>query len=197
MHYVLLALVIIAGITSIVFLIKDNSTETQGLILGQTKTPELPTEVNPNFMTQVNECFMPTAAVYGYTLRTTSGFRSFEEQDNLFEQGRTVNGHIVTEAPAGKSIHNYGYAIDVVDRFREFEIDWEKLGRIAVYCGLEQGPEGDLPHFEHRSGLTTDQFQQGMRPPLLSLPCQILADRYAAEEKLTKQDLNECSTPNF
>jgi peptidoglycan L-alanyl-D-glutamate endopeptidase CwlK len=157
----------------------------------------MPTEINPNFITQVNECFIPTAAVYGYTLRITSGFRSLDEQVELFEQGRTIDGHIVTEAMPGKSIHNYGYAVDVADRNSAFEIDWEKLGRIGTYCGLEQGPDGDWPHFEHRAGLTTDEFMQGARPPLLSLPCQIMADRYAWQEPLTKEDLNTCGAPNF
>ena len=49
-----------------------------------------PTEINQNFLTQVNECFIPVAALYGYTLRITSGFRSISEQEQTFNQGRTV-----------------------------------------------------------------------------------------------------------
>ena len=40
----------------------------------------LPTAINPNFLTQVDDCFIPTAAVYGYTLRIVSGFRSMAQQ---------------------------------------------------------------------------------------------------------------------
>jgi hypothetical protein len=157
----------------------------------------MPTEINANFINQVNKCFLPTAALYGYTLRITSGFRSLDEQEELYLQGREINGHIVTEAPAGKSIHNYGYAVDVVDRFLAFDIDWDKLGRIGAYCGLEQGDEGDLPHFEHRAGLTTDEFKDGHRPQDLTLPCPVMEERFAKEEKLTRADLNSCGAPNF
>lgn len=41
-----------------------------------------------------------------------SGFRSFEEQRQLFEQGRTTQGPIVTRAKPGLSMHNYGLASD-------------------------------------------------------------------------------------
>jgi hypothetical protein len=157
----------------------------------------LPSDINSNFSNQVHQCFIPTAGVYGYTLRISSGFRSLDEQDDLYNQGRTINGHIVTEAMAGKSIHNYGFAVDVVDRFRGFDIDWEKLGRIGAYCGLEQGDDGDLPHFEHRAGLTTDQFRQGLRPPHLTLPCEIMSTRFASNEPLTLSDLKNCHAPQF
>jgi hypothetical protein len=157
----------------------------------------MPTEINANFINQVNKCFLPTAEVYGYTLRITSGFRSLDEQEDLYLQGREVNGHIVTEAPAGKSIHNYGYAVDVVDRFNAFDIDWDKLGHISAFCGLEQGDEGDQPHFEHRAGLTTDQFKEGHRPADLTLPCTLMDERYNAQQKLTLSDLRACGAPNF
>ncbi|HEX5429527.1 MAG TPA: M15 family metallopeptidase [Patescibacteria group bacterium] len=162
-----------------------------------TEPAPTPTEINQNFITQVNECFLPTAAVYDYDLRITSGFRTPEEQDNLYEQGRTIDGHIVTEAPAGKSIHNYGYAVDIADRTNGFDIDWNKLARIGAYCGLAQGGDGDLPHFENRGGLTTDQFKEGLRPPDLTLPCSLMKDRYEAGQALTISDLNACGAPDF
>jgi len=40
------------------------------------------------------------------------GFRSFEDQNALFQQGRKVPGEIVTNAPGGASPHNYGCASD-------------------------------------------------------------------------------------
>ena len=156
-----------------------------------------PTAINPNFIKQVNECFIPTAAVYGYNLRVTAGFRSMSEQIAMYDEGRTVDGHIVTEAPAGKSIHNYGYAVDVVDRYKGYDIDWDKLIKIGEYCGLESGGPGDLPHFEHRAGLTTADFAQGMRPPKLTLPCAVMDSRASANQPLTLQDLKNCNAPSF
>ncbi len=161
------------------------------------KPAPLPTAMNPNFLMQVNNCFIPVAAVYGYTLRITDGFRSIADQTRMYYQGRTINGHIVTEAPPGHSLHNYGYAVDVVDRYRGYNIDWAKLVKIAAYCSLESGGVGDLPHFEERAGLTTDQFVLGMRPPLLTLPCTVMAGRTASSSPLTLKDLNACGAPKF
>ncbi|SVE43245.1 uncharacterized protein METZ01_LOCUS496099, partial [marine metagenome] len=38
--------------------------------------------------------------------------RTYAEQDDLYEQGRTEPGKIVTNARGGKSWHNFGLAID-------------------------------------------------------------------------------------
>lgn len=157
----------------------------------------LPTEMNPNFLAQVNNCFIPVAATYGYALRITNGFRSMAEQTTMYYQGRTINGHIVTEAQPGHSLHNYGYAVDVVDRYRGYNINWTRLIKIGAYCSLESGGVGDLPHFEERGGLTTDQFLAGMRPPSLVLPCAIMDNRSTSSRRLTLKDLKACGAPKF
>ncbi len=40
--------------------------------------------------------------------------RTIKEQDELYEQGRSVPGKIVTNAKGGQSAHNYGLALDFV-----------------------------------------------------------------------------------
>lgn len=157
----------------------------------------LPTEENPNFLNQVTQCFIPIATVYGYDLRITAGFRSIAEQTQIYNSGRTLDGHIVSEAPPGHSLHNYGYAVDVADRTAGYNLNWTKLVKIASYCSLESGGVGDLPHFEYRDGLTTDQFLAGMRPPPLTLPCAVMAGRSATGTPLTLKDLNACGAPKF
>jgi hypothetical protein len=47
-------------------------------------------------------------------LLVVSGLRTAAQQNALYAQGRTTPGHIVTNARAGHSIHNYGLAVDVV-----------------------------------------------------------------------------------
>jgi len=47
------------------------------------------------------------------SIRITSAFRTPEEQDSLFEQGRTKPGVIVTNAKRWQSYHNYGLAVDI------------------------------------------------------------------------------------
>ncbi|HUT96245.1 MAG TPA: M15 family metallopeptidase [Candidatus Paceibacterota bacterium] len=160
----------------------------------------MPIEINANFLNQVNKCFIPIASLYGYTLRITSGFRSVEEQNQIYEQGRTIDGHIITEAPGGRSIHNFGFAVDVVDRWKEYDIDFDRLGKIAEYCGLEHDDDGDLSHFEHRDGLTTDQFLEGSRPSIMVLPflpCAIIDEQAKVSQLLTLKDLQNCGVPKF
>ncbi len=161
------------------------------------KPVSIPTAENQNFLNQVTDCFLPTAAVYGYHLRITAAFRSIAEQTQIYNSGRTEDGHIVSEAPPGHSLHNYGYAVDVADRIKAYNINWTRLVKIAMYCSLESGGVGDLPHFEYRGGLTTDQFAAGMRPPPLTLPCAIMANRAATSTPLTLKDLNACAAPKF
>jgi hypothetical protein len=148
-------------------------------------------------MDQVNECFFPTSAVYGYFLRITSGFRSLAQQQQIYDEGRLEDGEVVTEAPPGHSMHNYGFAVDIVDRWKGYNIDWSQLIAIGAYCGLSNGGVGDYPHFEYRGGLTTDQFAAGMRPVPLTLPCPLMAARSAAGQPLTRTDLKACGTPDF
>jgi len=157
----------------------------------------IPTGLDPNFITQVDDCFIPTAAVYGYDLRITSGFRSIAQQQQIYEEGRLEDGTVVTEAPPGHSLHNYGFAVDIVDRFKGYNIDWPQLIAIGAYCGLGNGGVGDYPHFEYRGGLDTDQFAAGMRPAPLALPCPIMATRGAAGQPLTLSDLQACGAPSF
>lgn len=46
-------------------------------------------------------------------VRIISGTRTYEEQDELFAQGRTKPGDIVTHAKGGQSNHNFGIAWDI------------------------------------------------------------------------------------
>lgn len=48
------------------------------------------------------------------SVRISQGLRTFQEQDDLYAQGRTKKGAKVTNAKGGQSIHNYGFAVDIV-----------------------------------------------------------------------------------
>jgi hypothetical protein len=165
-------------------------------VLGDRSAP-LPTSINQNFLDQVNECFLPTAKVFGYTLYVTMGFRSTEEQDQLYAQGRTLPGDVITNAPGGKSLHNFGHAVDVADRIQAYDINWQEIQKIGAYCGLEQGDRGyiDLPHFQYRGGLSLQEFVEGKRPKSLQVPCPKMRTRYLKHQALTKTDLKTCHAP--
>ena len=69
----------------------------------------------------------------GVRLRFTQTLRTNKEQDDLYAQGRTKKGKIVTNAKGGQSIHNFGLAFDIVilldkDNNGSFEsVSWEVL----------------------------------------------------------------------
>jgi len=154
-----------------------------------------PTALDPNFEVQIEKCFLPVSTVYGFNLYITAGFRSPADQDALYAQGRTENGHIVTNAQGGQSIHNYGFAVDVADHQYGQDIAWETLEKIGNYCGLEHGDRGfvDLPHFQYIGGLNREDLQAGKRPKPLTLPCPIMT----TTKNLTQADLNSCGAPVF
>ena len=110
------------------------------------------------------------------------GLRTFEDQDELYSQGRTKPGQIVTNARGGDSLHNYGLAADYVldgqpdkpgiqwswDTKADFNADgrgdWMQMGEIAGSCGLEWGGRWkrfpDLPHVQNRYGLTLAEIKE-------------------------------------
>lgn len=104
-----------------------------------------------------------TAKKHGFDLRVTSGWRSFQEQDRLYAQGRTTAGKIVTNAKGGESLHNYGCAFDLADRKKGYNIDWEKVGKIGESLGFEWGGRWtgfiDRPHFQMTLGYSLKHFQ--------------------------------------
>lgn len=110
-------------------------------------------------------------------------FRSFAEQQKLFNQGRNgVPGSIVTKAQAGDSYHNYGLAIDIVlikdtdgngsyetaswetkaDFDNDKVADWMEVVHIFKKYGWEWGGDWkflDLPHFQKTFGKTCMQLK--------------------------------------
>jgi peptidoglycan LD-endopeptidase CwlK len=111
------------------------------------------------------------------------GLRTFEDQDELYAQGRTTQGKIVTNARGGDSFHNYGLACDYVlktwpdgkyplqwswdtkaDFNQDGKNDWQQMGSIAEDCGLEWGGNWkhfpDLPHVQCTFGLSLQDIKE-------------------------------------
>jgi len=104
----------------------------------------------------------------GHEVRLVEGFRSLERQTELYNQGRTTPGAIVTNAKAGESSHNYGVAVDFVFRKEGYNASsslWELLGKVGRAQGFEWGGDWkgfvDKPHFEMRLGYSLKDFQAG------------------------------------
>lgn len=93
------------------------------------------------------------------TLRVTQGFRTHQEQAQLYAQGRTLPGRIVTNAEPGHGWHEFGLAVDVVPFGLDGQPDWNKahpiwqrLVQLGKSLGLVEGALfrtfPDYPHFQ-------------------------------------------------
>jgi len=94
------------------------------------------------------------------TFRVTEGLRSWAEQGQLYDQGRTLPGKIVTNAPPGSSYHNFGLAVDLVPMDQvppqpDWNINhpvWQQLLSAGRSVGLTEGAGfrtfPDNPHFQ-------------------------------------------------
>jgi hypothetical protein len=69
-------------------------------------------KINPLFRERL-AILADLLALRGMQTLITDGLRTFAEQDELFKQGRTKPGPIVTNARGGLSNHNYGLAVDM------------------------------------------------------------------------------------
>ena len=114
--------------------------------------------LNSDFRPQVDK-FLAAVKARGIDMIVTCTYRDGDEQDALYAQGRTTPGHIVTNAKAGQSAHNYGCAIDVVPIVNgkccwDDKADvWQQIGQIGQSCGMVwYGAPGaafpETPHFQ-------------------------------------------------
>ena len=101
------------------------------------------------------------ATAQGIYVKIISGHRTYEEQNELYAQGRTKPGKIVTKAKGGQSNHNFATAFDIgifnKDGTKYFDEspDYEKVGVIGEALGLEWGGRWkfvDEPHFQYNEG---------------------------------------------
>lgn len=102
----------------------------------------------------------------GIHLVMVQGLRTWEQQQAIYNQGRTTPGEVVTKAKAGQSYHNYGIAIDVCPYHADgktlnWEYDFEKLVPFAAKYGITWGgyfTSPDRDHFEIKFGHTWQQL---------------------------------------
>jgi peptidoglycan L-alanyl-D-glutamate endopeptidase CwlK len=105
------------------------------------------------------DAFLAACAAAGLDVLITCTLRSNDEQTELYAQGRTSPGHIVTNARAGQSAHNYGLALDIVPMvngkpdWNGADPIWNQIGALGVAAGLTWlGSPGssfpEKPHFE-------------------------------------------------
>lgn len=116
------------------------------------------------------QTFIGKCKMQGIDVAITSTYRSNEEQDALYAQGRTTPGNVITNAKGGQSMHQYKVALDFCP-LTNGNFNWNdktlftKVGNIAKTCGFEWGGDWtsflDLPHIQYTAGYTLDDFQKG------------------------------------
>ncbi|WLR53178.1 M15 family metallopeptidase [Bacillus tianshenii] len=145
------------------------------------KDAPMPTQLHPA-VEKAKEKLVARSADKGIEIAITDGHRTVEEQNQLYEKGRSKGGNIVTYAKGGESYHNYGLAIDfalqldngrvVWDTSRDDngngKSDWMEVVAIAKDLGFEWGGDWenfkDYPHLQMDFGLTVRELQWGKRP---------------------------------
>lgn len=123
------------------------------------KISKLHPSVREEVSTIINEC--NTNLKSRSQVRIAQGLRTFEEQTKLFLQRPKV-----TNAKAGQSIHNYGFAVDIVliidgkiaswDTEKDWDedgiADWDECVKVFAKYGWSWGGNWssfkDMPHFE-------------------------------------------------
>lgn len=126
------------------------------------------------FLAAANEAMKEHAV----TVKLISGTRTYEEQDELFAQGRTKKGSIVTNARAGYSLHNFGIAADIGlfagGAYIAESSYYDALGAIGEKLGLEWGGHWssilDKPHYQIHTGFTLAQLRDRKAKNLPILP---------------------------
>lgn len=113
----------------------------------------------------------------GLKIRITEGIRTVERQDELYAQGRTKPGNIVTNARGSdySSHHQWGTAFDFCRNdgngaYEDGDQFFKKVGAIGKSLGLEWGGDWkkpvDKPHFQLPNwGSTTAKLKQTYATP--------------------------------
>ena len=132
------------------------------------------TRVHPELSIRVEQVIADLATA-GLDIRAVQGLRTYKEQNDLYAQGRSKKGDVVTQARGGFSNHNFGLAVDLCPFDANGKPDWNniagfnRIGQTAVKHGLAWGGNWkkfiDKPHVELPTGLTITQcrtlFEKG------------------------------------
>lgn len=135
--------------------------------------------LHPKVRDEVKEIFEKCTQILTgrATIRIAQGLRTIKEQDELYAQGRTKPGKIVTYAKGGQSFHNFGLAVDfvlIVDKTQaswkinedwdgDKVADWMEVVKVFESYGWEWGGNWkklkDYPHFQKTFGYSLNDLR--------------------------------------
>lgn len=116
------------------------------------------------------------AHLCGISIKVIDGLRTYEEQNELYAQGRTKPGEIVTNAQGGQSNHNFGIAFDIGvfdgSKYLKESPKYKAVGALGIDLGLEWGGNWktivDEPHFQLRPSWAINLSEKQMLVELRS-----------------------------
>jgi len=112
--------------------------------------------------------FIAVCKKEGIEVLITSTYRDMESQAEIYAQGRTKPGRIVTHAKPGQSWHNFRLAFDFVP-IKGGKAMWNdsrtfrRCRQIGESLGLE-GIDFEMAHLQFRGGLSLAQARAGKEP---------------------------------
>jgi len=116
--------------------------------------------LEPDFRAKIVELLKQTEAATGRKWGISDGRRTMRRQAEIYAQGRTTPGKVVSNAPPGSSAHNFSLAADLWPLTKDGkDFDWgasksvfKIMADIAVKLGLIAGfyfkSFLDMPHVE-------------------------------------------------
>jgi hypothetical protein len=113
-----------------------------------------------DFKPLVEELIAKTESATNRQWAISDARRTMSQQRDIYAQGRTKPGKVVSNAKPGQSAHNFGYAVDMWPLKANGDFDWtakvqlfKTMGSIAESLGLTWGGNFrtlfDAPHVEH------------------------------------------------
>lgn len=128
--------------------------------------------LNP-YVAQLARKFLDLTRANNLDVRILAAFRSWDDSDRLYAQGRTTPGPIISNSRGGESYHNWGLAFDAApfeNGVKSNDVKkFKTMGRLGEQVGLEWGGGFkdliDYPHFQYTFGLSTEDLLNGVTPP--------------------------------
>lgn len=104
------------------------------------------------------------AALDGHAIAVFEGWRSPARQDDLYAQGRTLPGRVITKARAWESLHNFGLAVDIANlpaaRMWNWNGDFKKYSKYFTGEGLKWLSPFEQVHYELPTKFTLAQMRE-------------------------------------
>ncbi|TCP88657.1 D-alanyl-D-alanine carboxypeptidase-like protein [Cricetibacter osteomyelitidis] len=135
--------------------------------------------LHPQVRSIIRQFLNEVYKIYKIQLVIVQGYRTYEEQNKLYAQGRTLPGNIVTKAKGGQSNHNFGLAIDVFPVWDDGKLHMDAksddqnikilkmISPIGIKNGLSWGGNWksfkDYPHFEVSVGKTLSELREEVK----------------------------------